>query len=165
MLETISQLHPYLVVGLTAMLPLIELRGAIPVGIIVYGLHPLLAILLAVVGNLLPVVILLLGLERLTRWMRTLHPSLDRFFAWLFAHTHRRHSAKFERWGSLALMLFVAVPLPITGAWTGTLLAYLFGIKFHHALLFIGAGVVIAGVIVAAASVGGTALGQVIMGL
>jgi uncharacterized membrane protein len=55
-------------------------------------------------------------------------------------------------------MLFVAVPLPVTGAWTGTLLAHLFGIKFHHALLFIAAGVMIAGVIVAATVTAGVAV-------
>ncbi|HCL47421.1 TPA: ligand-binding protein SH3 [Patescibacteria group bacterium] len=140
------------------MLPLVELRGAIPIAIGAYHLSPLLALGLAVVGNLIPIVVLLLLLERVTKWLRALHPSVDKWFAWFFAHTHRRHSAKFERWGSLALMLFVAVPLPMTGAWTGTLLAYLFGIKFHHALVFISTGVLIAGIIVLLASLGGTAL-------
>ncbi len=158
MLETLSQIHPYAAVVITAMLPLVELRGAIPVAIGAYHLPPLLALGLAVVGNLVPVVVLLLILDRATAWLRALHPRVDHWFGWFFARTHHRHSAKFERWGSLALMLFVAVPLPLTGAWTGALLAYVFGIKFNHALVFIGAGVLIAGVIVTLASLGGTAL-------
>jgi len=110
---------------------------------------------LSVVASLVPVVILLLFLEKVTNWLRALHPSLDHFFSWLFKRTHYRHTAKFERWGSLALMLFVAIPLPFTGAWTGTLLSYLFGIKFHHAILFIAVGSLIAAIIVAAVSLGG----------
>ena len=137
------------------MLPLIELRGSIPIAIGAYHLSPGLALALSVVGNIIPVVILLLLLDRITTWARTLHPRIDKWFNRFFARTYRRHSAQFEHWGSLALMLFVAVPLPMTGAWTGALLAYLFGIKFINALLSIGVGVLIAGVIVTLVSLGG----------
>lgn len=154
-MENIFHFNPYAAVIITAMLPIVEVRGAIPVAMAVYGMHPLLAIALSVVASLVPVVILLLFLERVTNWLRSLHPSLSHFFGWLFKRTHHRHTAKFERWGSLALMLFVAIPLPFTGAWTGALLAYLFGIKFHHAILFIVAGSLIAAIIVAAVSLGG----------
>lgn len=154
----IFQFDPYVTVLVTAMLPIIEVRGAVPVAIAVYGMHPLLAIGLSVAASLVPVVLLLLFLERATNWLRSLHASLDRFFSWLFQRTHHRHTAKFERWGSFALMLFVAIPLPFTGAWTGTLLAYLFGIKFHHAVFFIAAGSLIAATIMAAASLGGIAI-------
>ncbi len=154
-MEGLLQFNPYAAVIITAMLPIIEVRGAIPVAIAAYGIHPLLAIVLSVIASLVPVIILLLFLEKVTNWLRRLHPSLEHFFSWLFKRTHHRHSAKFERWGSLALMLFVAVPLPFTGAWTGTLLAYLFGIKFQHAILFIAAGSLIAAIIVAAVSLGG----------
>lgn len=138
-----------------AMIPLIELRGAIPVGIGLYHITPLLVLAVAVIGNLVPVILILLYLERLTNWLRSKHILIDRFFSWLFAHTFHQHSAKFDRWGSLALLIFVAIPLPFTGAWTGALLAYLFGIKFKYAFLYITGGVILAGLIVTLATLGG----------
>ncbi|OGB74383.1 hypothetical protein A2V68_00285 [candidate division Kazan bacterium RBG_13_50_9] len=138
-----------------AMLPLAELRGAIPLGIGLYHLHPAAVFVVAILGNVVPVVAILVLLNPMTRWLRRANAKLDRFFTWLFAHTYRRHSAKFDRWGSLALMLFVAIPLPATGGWTGAFLAYLFGIKFKYALLNIVGGIIIAGVIVTLITLGG----------
>lgn len=135
----------YLQVFFSAMLPLTELRGSIPLGIGIFSLSPLLVLAISLLGNIIPVIFLLLFLEPVTKWLRKSHKILDKFFAWLFAHTYRRHSAKFDRWGSLALMLFVAIPLPITGGWTGALLAYLFGIKLRFAMPNILIGLVIAG--------------------
>lgn len=156
-METILQLNPYIAVGVVSMLPLFEVRGAIPLGIAGYGLHPLVVILVSVIASLVPVVFLLLFLEKVTGWLRSLHPRIDDFFAWLFKRTYHKHSLRFERWGSLALMLFVGIPMPFTGAWTGALLAYLFGFKFHYAMLFIAVGSLLAAIIVAAASLGGLA--------
>jgi uncharacterized membrane protein len=137
---------------LLAMLPVSELRGAIPWALWVGGLPWTTAYLLAVAGNILPVlpILALLGpAERmLRRW-----PLLDRFFNWLFERTRSR-SALVERYQALGLMLFVAVPLPVTGAWTGCVAAYLFGIRRRYALPAIVAGVLIAGVVVTLAALG-----------
>lgn len=138
-----------------AMLPITELRGAIPLGIGLYRLDPMLVLMAAFLGNIVPVIIILLFLDPVTRWLRSHSRWLDRFFLWLFAHTYRRHSVRFDRWGSLALMLFVAIPLPITGGWTGSFLAYLFGIRLRYALPNIILGLLIAGGLVTLITIGG----------
>jgi len=141
---------------LIATLPVAELRGAIPWALapppVGGGLSWQEAYLWAVMGNLLPVPFLL-GLlgplsERLRRW----RPA-DRFFGWLFARTRRR-GRLVERYGPLGLVLFVGIPLPVTGAWTGTVAAFLFGVPSRRALPAIVLGVLLAGVIVTLASLG-----------
>ena len=137
---------------LVAATPISELRGAIPVAMM-YGFDPLTAYMLAVIGNLIPVVPLLLWLEPVSNHLRR-YKSWDKFFDWLFTRTHRRHSECLEKYGTIALSLFVAIPLPVTGAWTGCAAAFVFGIKFRHALPAILLGVLVAGVIVTLTSLG-----------
>lgn len=73
----------------------------------------------------------------------------DRFFEWLFARTRRKGEVRMRKYGIfVGLMLFVAVPLPVTGAWTGCAAAFLFGVKFRYSLLAVMLGVLIAGLIV-----------------
>ncbi|MBU2617583.1 MAG: small multi-drug export protein, partial [Euryarchaeota archaeon] len=88
-----------------------------------------------------------LWLEPVSNHLRR-YKSWDKFFDWLFTRTHRKHNERFEKYGAIALSLFVAVPLPVTGAWTGCAAAFVFGIKFRHALPAILLGVLIAGVVV-----------------
>lgn len=146
-----------LAVMLISMLPFVELRGAIPVALFVYGMDPISAFAYGVVGNMIPVFVLLYFLEPVSNFLRRWH-IWDVFFTWLFAKAHRQHSARVERYGMLALALFVAVPLPTTGAWSGCAGAFVFGIKFKHALLSIFAGVVGAGIVVTIVSLGGIGL-------
>lgn len=73
---------------------------------------------------------------------------MKKFFNWLFNRTRKKTQAKIEKYGSLALILFVAIPLPYTGAWTGSLAAWLFGIPFKKSILNIFIGILIAGIIV-----------------
>lgn len=148
-------LDSWWVVFLTAMTPLGELRAAIPLGIGFYKLAPLTTLGVAFLGNIIPVIALYFLLDPLTKWLRRLGQPIDRWFTWLFAHTYRKHSADFDRYGSLALMIFVAIPLPFTGGWTGALLAYLFGIKWYYALSNLLIGVAVAGVIVTFLTLGG----------
>lgn len=142
-----------LVVVLTAALPLVELRGAIPVAIGLYHFDPVTAYVLGVLGNVLPVPFLLQLLEPAMNLLRR-SSLLDRLIVWFFARTQRRHSAMIARLGAAALVLFVAVPLPATGAWTGALVAHIFGIPFKYAFPLIAVGVCIAGVIVTLATLG-----------
>lgn len=150
-------LPPPLAVLVCSMLPIIELRGGIPLGHYLMGSDRWLVIYLAaVVGNALPVypILRLLGPgERLLRRWRL----FDRFFAWLFARTERR-TRIVSRYGSLGLVLFVAIPAPMTGAWTGTVAAYLLRLEPRQALPCIGLGILIAGVVVTLASLGVFAL-------
>ncbi len=137
---------------LVATMPISELRGAIPVAMM-YGFDPWTAYILSVIGNLIPVIPLLLWLEPVSNKLRR-YNSWDKFFDWLFTRTHRRHSEYFEKYGTIALSLFVAIPLPVTGAWTGCAAAFVFGIKFRHAFPAVLLGVLAAGVIVTLTSLG-----------
>jgi uncharacterized membrane protein len=130
-----------------AMLPIIELRGALPYAICV---KPELwlpkAYLLAVIGNFVPVVPILLFLGPVSDWLRKV-PLFDKFFIWLFARTRRR-GRLIEKYEAIGLTMFVAIPLPVTGAWTGALAAFIFGIRRKWAIPCIALGVMIAGVVV-----------------
>ena len=138
---------------LAAALPVSELRGAIPLAIGVYGYDPWQAYLLAVLGNLLPVVPLLLFLGPVSDWLRRF-TFWDKFFTWLFSRTRRKYIREHESFSLTALALFVAVPLPVTGAWTGCAIAFLVGFRFWPAFVAISAGVLLAGFIVTATVLG-----------
>jgi uncharacterized membrane protein len=138
---------------LAAALPVSEVRGAIPLAIGVYGYDPWQAYLLSVLGNLLPVILLLLFLGPVSDWLRRF-AIWDRFFTWLFARTRRKYIQQHESFGLTALAIFVAIPLPMTGAWTGCAIAFLVGFRFWPAFAAIAAGVLLAGVVVTATVVG-----------
>ncbi len=144
------------VIGIAAS-PIAELRVAIPWAIW-HDFPWYYAFVLAVIGNLLPVPFILLFLNAISRRLSKIG-FFDRFLHRLFEHTRRRGRIV-ERYERIGLVLFVAIPLPVTGAWTGSLLAVLFGLKFKHALLSIFIGILIAGTIVTCA----TRLGWAIFG-
>lgn len=126
-----------------SMIPVVELRGAIPAA---YhwkaGLVP--TFFWAVLGNMIPIPVILLLLGPVSDWLRRFRP-FDRFFSWLFERTRRKHGKSYERWRDLALCFFVAIPLPGTGAWTGALAAFVFDVPFWRAMAAIFAGVLLAG--------------------
>jgi len=138
---------------IVAALPISEVRGAIPLAVGVYGFSPLEAYLISVLGNLLPIAPLLLFLGPVSDFLRRFSLG-DRFFTWLFSRTRRKYIQDHENFGLTALAIFVAVPLPMTGAWTGCAIAFLLGFRFWPAFAAIAAGVLIAGVVVTAAVVG-----------
>jgi len=144
------------VVGLSAA-PVAELRGGLPLALSL-GLPPAAAYIIAVLGNLLPVPFLLWALSRLVPLLPRLPGALGGWAARYLAWQERRHARRFARLGEAALVLVVAVPLPATGAWTGCLLAALFGIPPGRAFPFIALGVLIAGGVVLAAGLGLLAL-------
>ncbi|MFH1709954.1 MAG: small multi-drug export protein, partial [bacterium] len=117
-----------LVVTLAAT-PIIEVRGAILLGI-AYGLPALKNILLCVMGSVLPVLPVLWSLNTLTKILRK-NPFWDRFFLWLFART-RAKSGIIEKYETIGLMLFIATPLPGTGVWTGCVAGYLLGLTWFE---------------------------------
>lgn len=156
-LELLSSVPHWLATVIIGALPIFELRGAIPIALGIYEMNPFAAYLFAVLGNMIPVVPLLLYLDPVSNYLRR-YTIFDKFFSWLFGRTQRNHSARFEKYGTLALTIFVAIPLPVTGAWTGCAAAFVFGIKFRHALLAILAGVLIAGLIVSVVTLTGISL-------
>ncbi len=152
-LDIFSSIPPWLAVILIAAIPVGELRLSIPIAIFKYGMDPISAFFLSLIGNMLPVIPILLYLEPVSNYLRR-WKMWDRFFSWLFARTHRKHSKEFEKYGSIGLAIFVGIPLPATGAWSGCAAAFVFGFKFKNALLAIFAGVLIAGIIVTLLSIG-----------
>src|SRR5574341_1945763 len=122
LLDVFGSIPPWLAVILIAALPVAELRLAIPIAMLKppygFGFDPLTALTLSVIGNMLPVIPLLLYLEPVSDFLRR-WKTWDAFFNWLFTRTRHRHSAEFEKYGSVGLAVFVGVPLPATGAWTG----------------------------------------------
>ncbi|MDP2807219.1 MAG: small multi-drug export protein [bacterium] len=157
-----SGVPPWLATMFISMLPIFELRAAIPVGHQVLGMPLPAAVLVSVIGNILPVIPILLLLGPVSAWMSR-YPFFKRFFDWVFNRT-RSKSGLVKKYETLGLMLFVAVPLPMTGAWTGAVVAFLFGISFWPSLLAISLGVVIAAAIVATLVLMGV-WGAVIAGL
>lgn len=139
-----------LVVFIISMLPIFELRGALPVAIDVFHLPWYYAFMLAVAGNLVPVPFILLFLDAFSRLLQKVG-FFERKFRW-FSERVRKRGRIVQRYERIGLALFVAIPLPLTGAWTGSFIAVLFGLKFKHAFLSIFIGVIIAGAIVTCVS-------------
>ncbi|GAB4115956.1 MAG: small multi-drug export protein [Candidatus Caldatribacteriota bacterium] len=139
-------------VFLLSTLPISELRGAIPLGLLFYKLPILLTYVVSILGNILPIVFILKYLEffyqYFSRWKWG-----ERFFHWLFQRT-RAYETKYEKYGAIFLLFFVAIPLPITGAWTGAAIAFVFGIRFWYAFPAICGGVLVSGLLVTLASLG-----------
>ena len=144
-----------IIVLLISMLPISELRGAIPIALTIYDLPIWSAFIWSVIGNLIPVVFIIWILNLLiNKFLIHKIYIFNRFFTWLFTRTQRKHSKKFERWQDVALIILVAIPLPFTGAWTGALAAFVFGIPIKRAFPLITIGVLISGIIVTSITLG-----------
>ncbi|MCQ8894384.1 MAG: small multi-drug export protein [Methanolinea sp.] len=125
--------------------PFFEARYAIPAAIL-YGFSPSTAFALGILGNLLPIIPLLLLLEPVSGWLRVRSATMERFFSWLFERT-RNHEDNIRRYGAPALFLFVALPVPVTGTWSGCAAAFVFRIRFRDAVLAIAGGAFVAALI------------------
>ena len=144
-------LSEFLKVFFTAAAPISELRGAIPLAILDLKISWPVAFAVAFVGNMLPVPFLLLLLGPFSRIVSRV-PFLDRILQWVLSISRKRGGIV-ERYGLVGLVLLVAIPAPVTGAWTGSIVAFLLGIEFKRAFLAIVLGVFIAGVIVTSLTV------------
>ncbi len=130
--------------------PVAEVRWAIPFGIFVFKFSWLKAYWLGVLGNLLPIIPVLFFLHKFSAWLMHRNYFFNRFFTWLFERTRRVHENHFQKynWKALALFVFVAIPLPLTGAYSGTVAAFIFGMPFWRSVLAISLGALAAGAIV-----------------
>ncbi len=126
--------------------PISELRGGIPLALFRYDFPWYGAFLLGVVGNLLPIPVALALYDLVVKLMSKI-PWIKKLVEWFLRYTRRR-GGLVEKYGWVGLAMFVAIPLPFTGAWTGSVLAYLMGIEYKRALLAIVLGVVTAGIVV-----------------
>lgn len=138
-------MNPWIQVALLALLPISELRGAIPLGF-AQSLPIILVFAFAVVFNILVIPLVYLFLETLHKFLYKI-PFYKRFFDYMVARTQKKMQKfrKYEYWG---LFFFVAIPLPITGAYTGTLAAWLIGLEKRKAFIPLALGVIVAGIIV-----------------
>ncbi len=134
-------------VFITSMVPVIELRGSLPLAINVFDISWPKALALSLIGNMVPVPLILWLMKPAVALLSRIKP-LGRFFDWLFERTRKKGNRLIEKYEEIGLIAFVAIPLPGTGAWTGALIAFLFGLDFKKSLLVIGIGVFIAGIIV-----------------
>lgn len=143
--------HETLLTFATAMVPVLELRGAIPVGVAA-GLSPAAACVAAILGNMVPVPFIMLLIRRIFDWLRG-----NAFFGPKIERLERRAHLKgrvVRKYRLVGLMILVAVPLPGTGAWTGALIAAFLNIRLRHALPAITLGLLIAGSLVTLMTLG-----------
>jgi uncharacterized membrane protein len=124
--------------------PISELRGGIPLGVLRYELDPLLIFCIAVIANALIFFPVFFALRLFYDKLLYRIPLFDKYLN----NLRRRGKPKVDKYGFWGLFLFVAVPLPLTGAYTGTILAWLLGMDWRRAFLTVGLGVLVAGAIV-----------------
>ncbi len=137
---------------LVSMIPVVELRGGIPFGVAA-GLPVWAAYLAAVLGNLIPVPFIIVYIRRIFQWLRRRFPRLNRMVDRLEAKAHLK-GEKVSRYKYLGLAVFVAIPLPGTGAWTGSLAAAFLDMPLRRAIPSVVAGVLIAGFAISALTYG-----------
>ena len=131
---------------LISMLPVVELRGGLPAGVAM-GLSVPTAFLASLIGNMIPVPFIILFVRPLFKWIRVHIPKLEGFVSQLEARAKAK-SANVVRYQTWGLLLFVAIPLPGTGAWTGALIAAVLDMRLKRAVPVILLGVTIAGCII-----------------
>ena len=145
----------YLITFLVSMIPIVELRGAIPIAVGM-GVPLVPAYVIAVIGNMIPVPFIYLFARKILVWGST-KKGIGRFFRFCLEkgeHGGQKLKAKAGRGLFVALLIFVGIPIPGTGAWTGTLAASLLDMGFKKSVLAVMAGVLLAGIIMGAASAG-----------
>lgn len=141
----------------TAMLPILEIRGAIPVGVAA-GLSPWTAFAVGLVGNMIPIPFLILLTRHILEWMKK-YNILVRFSSWL-EEKGREKAKQVQTYSFWGLFILVAIPLPGTGAWTGALVASLLDMRLKRALPAITMGVAVAGLIVLVLTYGVISVGS-----
>jgi uncharacterized membrane protein len=150
---------PILVVAILSALPVSEIRGGIPAGLAL-GLPLWRTLLFGVPCNVLSVVPVLLWFEPASKYLGD-KPVIGGLIRWLLRRARKREAAV-RKYGVFALTLFVAVPLPVTGAWTGSIVASVFGLEFWRSLLCVVLGVCIASTIVSLVCLGVLGIGDLL---
>lgn len=144
--QSLSFLPSEMIVIIVSALPILELRGGLPLAYLHYDFSILKSALLSILGNILPIIPLLLLFQPLSKWLLRFK-WYKKMYDWLYNRTLKK-SASVEKFGAIGLMLFTALPLPTTGAYSACVAAIIFGIRFRYAFLSITAGVLVAAIIV-----------------
>lgn len=130
---------------LVSMVPIVELRGGLPLGVSL-GLSPLLSLVVSVVGNMVPVPFIIFFIQKIFKWLRARSAWLERLVSRMERKADK-NSGLVEKYSLIGLYILVAIPLPGTGAWTGSLVAALLEIKPRRAFPAIALGILTAGLI------------------
>lgn len=146
-------MNPYLTTFLLAMTPVGELRASLPLAILGYKMPLQMAFILSYLGNIIPPILIILFLEPISQFLIKKSIFFKRFFDWIFRRT-RVKSKIIERYEMLGLIIFIAIPFPLTGAWTGSIASFLLGISPFKAIISVLIGVLIAGIIVTLSTLG-----------
>ncbi|MFH1661852.1 MAG: small multi-drug export protein [Candidatus Falkowbacteria bacterium] len=152
--EMFKSLPPQLAVFLIALIPIAELRISIPVAIGVYNLPIWQAIFFSVIADIIIATVIIYFLGAFYKFLYGKFKITDKIFDWVFKRTRKNFTKKYESWGNIGLMLFTAIPLPITGAWTASVASWIFGIPRKRSLFYISLGVIISAGIVTLLSLG-----------
>lgn len=142
------EFNEVLKIFLWSMTPVGELRISIPLGIITYKINPFFVYIVSVAGNIFIILLIYFFLNLLTKHFFTKIYFINHFLNRLFAETKNNHYKKIEKYGVYFLPFFVAIPLPVTGAWTASLISFVFGVPLRKAFPLISFGVLIAGILV-----------------
>ena len=151
-------LKKYLITLLISMVPIVELRGGIPIGVGM-GIDWKLAVAICMIGNMLPVPFIFFFARKILEWGKD-KPVIGKFFTWCLEKGHKGGEKLCEKAGRgtfFALMIFVGIPVPGTGAWTGTLAASLLDFDFKKSILSVMCGVILAAIIITVATLLGFA--------
>ncbi|MDY4796637.1 MAG: small multi-drug export protein [Floccifex porci] len=149
-------LKKYIIVFLISMVPIVELRGAIPIGVGAYNLPVLTTFIICIIGNMIPVPFIFLFARKVLEWGQG-KPYIGPLFKWFIKKGHKggqKLQSKAGRGLYYALFLFVGIPIPGTGAWTGTLAASILDLDFKKTVFSVLGGVLLAGIIMAVSSYG-----------
>ncbi|MCX6746413.1 MAG: small multi-drug export protein [Candidatus Parcubacteria bacterium] len=155
-IELFKNFPPHLAIFLMSMMPIAELRVSIPLALNIYKFSIWSTLFYASMGAFVPALFILYLIEPASEFLMKHSKFFHKFFLWLFRHTKIRFEGKYARYGSLALIIFVAIPLPLFGVWTGALAAFLFQFPKKKAIFLIFLGTVISGLIITSLVVGAT---------
>lgn len=141
-------MNDLLQVFLLSMTPVGELRLSIPVGILIFHLSPIWVIFISIIGNFALAAFFLFFLKKISLVLAAKSRVFQKLFSYWENNAREKHSAKIQKYGAIGLFAFVAIPLPLTGVWTGALLATLVGMPLKKSLPAIFLGVITAGLLV-----------------
>ena len=153
-IQWFAQIPDWLSVVLLSALPITELRASIPVALFYYNFSPTQAFIFSILGNAIPFGVIFLIFPHLLIWMQKYSPSLHHLMNKHLNRLEWRYADKYHKWGAIFLFLFVAIPIPGSGVWTGSLIAIIFGMKPKLSIPAILLGMCVSAVIVLLISLG-----------
>lgn len=146
----------FLYIAFISMIPLIEQRGAIPVGILAYHLNPITVMLVSLIGSFIPAPFIYFFFNKIFAWMKTI--KFFNKFTNFIEKKVQKGSKQLEKYKEIGLITFVGIPLPTTGLWTGTAVAAFMGLDFKKSMVCVFLGGIISAVLIAIFSIMAPAL-------